>query len=34
MSLLRLTQRICYRVSNAQNIVIEYSDLKAGKDLT
>lgn len=34
MSLLRLTQRISFRVSNAQNIVIDYSDLKSGKDLT
>lgn len=34
MSLLRLTQRISYRVSNAQNIVIDYADLKSGKDLT
>lgn len=34
MSLLRLTQRICYRVSNAQTIVLEYNDLKNGKDLS
>jgi hypothetical protein len=34
MSLFRLTQRITCRVSNAKNIVIEYSDLKSGKNLT
>ena len=34
MSIFRLAQSLTYRFSNAKNIVIEYSDLKAGKDLT
>lgn len=34
MSIFKLTQRLVCRVSNAKNIVIEYSDLKSGKDLT
>ena len=34
MSIFSLTHRVLFRVSNAPKIVIEYSDLKAGKDLT
>lgn len=32
--MLKQTQQILFRVSNAKNIIIEYSDLKNGKDLT
>lgn len=34
MSIFSLTHKVLFRVSNAPKIVIEYSDLKAGKDLT
>lgn len=34
MSVFRLTRKLSYQVSNAQNIIIDYADLKSGKDLT
>lgn len=34
MSIFKLTNRILFRVSNAPQIVVEYNDLKNGKDLT
>jgi hypothetical protein len=34
MSIFKLTNRLLFRVSNAPQIVLEYADLKNGKDLT
>jgi hypothetical protein len=34
MSIFNLTNRLLFRVSNAPQIVLEYADLKNGKDLT